>query len=426
MEKIRIAIVGAGSRGADCYGQALLEMKDRAQMVAVAEPRADRRNAMADAHGVPEGNRFETGEELLARPKLADAMLICTQDRQHVRQAVAAMRLGYDLLMEKPISPVAEELREIVRVQRETGRKVVVCHVLRYTPFYCKIKQVIDSGAIGEVVAIQALENVQYWHQAHSFVRGNWRNAGLSSPMIMQKCCHDLDYLVWLSGQRCERVTSFGSLKHFRPECAPAGAAMRCTAGCAAKESCPYDAEKIYLTNPNTGVLSGAKGWPCDVLALNPTEESIRAAIETGPYGRCVYHCDNDVVDHQVVDMLMENSSTLTLTMSAFTSVGGRSICVMGTRGDIRGDLEANTIRIGPFGQPAETVDVRTLSDDFSGHAGGDKQLLRQFLDLLSGKEADGNMSTLEASVESHLVALAAEESRLNGGQSIEIAPMRG
>ncbi len=426
MEKIRIAIAGLGSRGESTYGQALLEMQDRAEVVALAEPREDRLKAAAKDHGVPADKCFATVEEMLEQPKLADALVLCTQDRQHVPQAIVALQKGYDILMEKPISPVEEDLKKIVQVARECKRKVLVCHVLRYTPFFSKIKDVIDTGIIGEIVAIQTIENVGYWHQAHSFVRGNWRNDATTSPMIMQKCCHDLDYLVWLSGQRCARVSSFGSLKLFRPECAPEGAALRCMDGCKAKENCPFDAEKIYLTNEKTGVLHGNKDWPLDVLALDPTEESIRAAIQTGPYGRCVYHCDNNVVDHQVVNMEMENGATLSLTMCAFTTAGSRSMTIMGTKGDIRADMSANTIRVCAFGGEPEVIDVNKLADDFSGHGGGDKQLMAQFIDIVGGKEPDSKVTTLEASVESHLVALAAEESRKNGGKSIEIAPMRG
>lgn len=426
MEKIRIAIAGLGSRGESCYGQALLEMQDRAQVVALAEPREDRLRAAAADHGVAEDMCFSSVEQMLERPKLADALILCTQDRQHVPQAIAALRRGYDILMEKPISPEMEDLRKIVQVARECQRKVLVCHVLRYTPFFGKIKDIIDAGTIGEVVAIQTIENVGYWHQAHSFVRGNWRNDQTTSPMIMQKCCHDLDYLVWLSGQRCERVSSFGSLKLFRPECAPEGAAPRCMDGCKAKESCPFDAEKIYMTDEKLGVLHGHKGWPLDVLALDPTEESIREAIQTGPYGRCVYHCDNNVVDHQVVSMQMENGATLTLTMCAFTTAGSRAMTIMGTEGDIRADMSENTIRVCRFGGVSEVIDVTKIADDFSGHGGGDKQLVAQFIDIVGGKEPDSKVTTLEASVESHLVALAAEESRRNGGKSIEIAPLRG
>ena len=423
---VRIAIAGVGSRGKNAYGLELLNMKDRAKVVAVADIDPERLALAGDAHGVPDEMRFPSAEAMLAMPRLADAMLICTQDRQHVPHAVAALKKGYDVMMEKPISPKLEDLQEITKVARENGRRVVVCHVLRYTPFFQTIKKTIDSGVLGEIVSIQALENVRYWHQAHSFVRGNWRREEDTSPMILAKCCHDLDYLVWLCGRKCERVSSYGSLMYFKESNAPEGAALRCTQGCKAKESCPYDAEKIYLTNKDTGILCGNVEWPIDVLAENPIEEKIRHAIETGPYGRCVFHCDNDVVDHQIVNMQMEGGASLSLTMSAFTSIGGRTIKVMGTLGDLWGDMHENRIRIGVFGKEPQVIDLGKEEKDFAGHGGGDRLLMEQFVDLMQGKEPDGTITTLETSVESHLVALAAEKSRLENGESIEIAPMRG
>ncbi len=423
---VRIAIAGVGSRGKNAYGLELLNMKDRAKVVAVADIDPERLALAGDAHGVPDEMRFPSAEAMLAMPKLADAMLVCTQDRQHVPHAVAALKKGYDVMMEKPISPKLEDLQEITKVARENGRRVVVCHVLRYTPFFQTIKKTIDSGVLGEVVSIQALENVRYWHQAHSFVRGNWRREEDTSPMILAKCCHDLDYLVWLCGKKCERVSSYGSLMYFKKSNAPEGAALRCTQGCKAKDGCPYDAEKIYLTNKDTGILCGNVEWPIDVLAENPTEEKIRHAIETGPYGRCVFHCDNDVVDHQIVNMQMEGGASLSLTMSAFTSIGGRTIKVMGTLGDLWGDMHENKIRIGVFGKEPQVIDLGKEEKDFAGHGGGDRLLMEQFVDLMQGKEPDGTITTLETSVESHLVALAAEKSRLENGESIEIAPMRG
>lgn len=423
---VRIAIAGVGSRGKNAYGLELLNMKDRAKVVAVADIDPERLALAGDAHGVPKEMRFPSAEAMLAMPKLADAMLVCTQDRQHVPHAVAALKKGYDVMMEKPISPKLEDLQEITKVARENGRRVVVCHVLRYTPFFQTIKKTIDSGVLGEVVSIQALENVRYWHQAHSFVRGNWRREEDTSPMILAKCCHDLDYLVWLCGKKCERVSSYGSLMYFKKSNAPEGAALRCTQGCKAKESCPYDAEKIYLTNKDTGILCGNVEWPIDVLAENPTEEKIRHAIETGPYGRCVFHCDNDVVDHQIVNMQMEGGASLSLTMSAFTSIGGRTIKVMGALGDLWGDMHENKIKIGVFGKEPQVIDLGKEEKDFAGHGGGDRLLMEQFVDLMQGKKPDGTITTLETSVESHLVALAAEKSRLENGESIEIAPMRG
>lgn len=423
---VRIAIAGVGSRGKNAYGLELLNMKDRAKVVAVADIDPERLALAGDAHGVPDEMRFPSAEAMLAMPRLADAMLVCTQDRQHVPHAVAALKKGYDVMMEKPISPKLEDLQEITKVARENGRRVVVCHVLRYTPFFQTIKKTIDSGVLGEIVSIQALENVRYWHQAHSFVRGNWRREEDTSPMILAKCCHDLDYLVWLCGKKCERVSSYGSLMYFKESNAPEGAALRCTQGCKAKDGCPYDAEKIYLTNKDTGILCGNVEWPIDVLAENPTEEKIRHAIETGPYGRCVFHCDNDVVDHQIVNMQMEGGASLSLTMSAFTSIGGRTIKVMGTLGDLWGDMHENRIRIGIFGKEPQIIDLGREEKDFAGHGGGDRLLMEQFVDLMQGKEPDGTITTLETSVESHLVALAAEKSRLENGESIEIAPMRG
>lgn len=423
---VRIAIAGVGSRGKNAYGLELLNMKDRAKVVAVADIDPERLALAGDAHGVPKEMRFSSAEAMLAMPKLADAMLVCTQDRQHVPHAVEALKKGYDVMMEKPISPKLEDLQEITKVARENGRRVVVCHVLRYTPFFQTIKKTIDSGVLGEIVSIQALENVRYWHQAHSFVRGNWRREEDTSPMILAKCCHDLDYLVWLCGRKCERVSSYGSLMYFKESNAPEGAALRCTQGCKAKDGCPYDAEKIYLTNKDTGILCGNVEWPIDVLAENPTEEKIRHAIEIGPYGRCVFHCDNDVVDHQIVNMQMEGGASLSLTMSAFTSIGGRTIKVMGTLGDLWGDMHENRIRIGVFGKEPQVIDLGKEEKDFAGHGGGDRLLMEQFVDLMQGKEPDGTITTLETSVESHLVALAAEKSRLENGESIEIAPMRG
>ena len=424
-EKLRIAIIGLGSRGKNAYGTELLTLQDRAVVTAVADPNEERLKIGADEHNVPEERRFHSAEELLAQPKLADIAIICTQDRQHVPHAVAALRKGYDILMEKPISPFLSQLQEIVRVAREEKRRVVVCHVLRYTPFFQLIKQTIDSGRLGKIINIQALENVRYWHQAHSFVRGNWRRSDESSPMILAKCCHDLDYLVWLCGSRVERVSSFGSLNYFKPENAPKGAAARCMDGCLAKEKCPYDAEKVYITNKETGVRGGNKNWPVDILSENPNEETMREAILNGPYGRCAFACDNDVVDNQIVNLEMENGAHLSLMMTAFTSIGGRTIKVMGTMGDMWGDMHRNILRICEFGKEPEIIDLGQPENDFNDHGGGDRGLLLSFLDYMEGKGPDNTITTLEESVESHLAALAAAESRLKNGMPVEIASLR-
>ena len=423
---VRVAICGLGNRGKDTYAAISELMGGRMAIAAVADPIEEKREYVRARYGVPQEMCFETGEEMFQKERLADVALICTQDQMHVQHAVAALKRGYHLLLEKPIAVSLEDVRLIEETARKHERSVVVCHVLRYAPFFEQIKSVIDSGEIGNVMCIQALENVGYWHQAHSFVRGNWRRESESTFMLLAKCCHDLDYLVWLTGQRCARVSSFGSLRHFRKECAPEGAAERCTAGCKAKENCPYDAEKIYLTNKNTGILHGNTDWPCNVLAQEPTEEKVRRAIEKGPYGRCVYACDNDVVDSQIVTMEMENGILCQLMMSAFCEHGGRTIRVLGTHGCIEGDMESHVLRVRPFGKEERTIDAAALARDLEGHGGGDARMIAEMLEMHgeTGRPTK-RMTTLEASSESHYIAFAAEQSRKNGGVSVELNTLR-
>ncbi len=416
MKQITVAIAGCGARGQDTYAHCQERFPDRMRIVAAADVRPEKLEQMRQAFHLAPEMCYSSAEEMLKQPRLADVMMICTPDRLHYGQAMAALKLDYHLLLEKPIAPTAEECRDIERLALERKRQVVVCHVLRYTVFYQKLKELLEQGAVGELVSIQAIEQVCYWHQAHSFVRGNWRNAALSTPMILQKCCHDMDILLWLAGRRCRKVSSFGSLRHFRKENAPAGAPARCTDGCPAEAECPYSAPRFYLDKVDKGEL----GWPVSVLAVRPSRESILEALQTGPYGRCVYRCDNDVVDHQVVNLELEDGLTVNFTMCAFTAHGGRNIRLMGTRGEIVGDMKANTIRVMPFGGEETLIDVTALTDDFSGHAGGDARMVDDFLRLVAGEApASAALTSISRSVESHLVALAAEQSRLEGGRAI-------
>lgn len=425
-KQVTAAIAGLGSRGKDVYAPMSRLFPEKLKITAVADPDPSRVMQMREEYRIEEDRCFGSAEEMLEQPRLADVMIIATQDRQHVRQAVRAMERGYDILLEKPVSPELDECREIVRRAEELKRKVVVCHVLRYTPFYQTVKSLLDAGRIGEVVSVMAVENVGYWHQAHSFVRGSWRDSDTTSPMILQKCCHDMDMLLWLIGKTCESVSSYGDTYLFKKEKAPAGAAHRCTGGCRVKEACPFDAEKIYLTDKETGVLEGNCGWPANVLTMHPDGESVRRALEEGPYGRCVYYCDNNVVDHQVVNMNMTDGSTVSFTMCGFTADCSRYAKLMGTKGQIIADMGANTIEVTPFGKDAELIDVSRMAEDFSGHGGGDRGLMSAFLDLVTGEQSeDDTISSVERSLESHYIALAAEESRRNGGAVIRMEQVR-
>ncbi|MEF9997749.1 MAG: Gfo/Idh/MocA family oxidoreductase [Lachnospiraceae bacterium] len=425
-KKLKVALAGLGSRGKDTYAPTAKLFPDKMEIVAIADIDSAKVEDVAKEYNIPKEACFASAEELIEQDKLADIMFITTQDRQHVRQAIPALRKGYHLLLEKPISPDLDECREIVKVANECNRKVIVCHVLRYTPIYSKLKEVISSGIAGDIVSVMSIENVGWWHQAHSFVRGNWRNSNTTSPMILQKCCHDMDLLLWLTGKTCESVSSFGSTYLFKEEKAPTGATKRCMDGCKAKENCPFDAEKIYMYNEKTGVTKGNTEWPLDVVTLHPTEESIREAIKTGPYGKCVYHCDNNVVDHQVVNMNMTDGSTISHTMCAFTATGSRYAKFMGTKGEIIADMSAKTISVTEFGKKTEIIDVEKLATDFSGHGGGDNRMVEELLDMIiEDKEPDNRITSVDKSVESHYVALAAEQSRLNGGDVVRLDTLR-
>ena len=417
---VTFAIAGFGDRGST-YASMEKLFPDKMKVVAVADLDPAKVEKARNLYHIPEENCFSSAEEMLEQDRLADVMVVSTMDRQHVGHAIPALRKGYHILLEKPISPELSKCRELLEVASQCPGKIIVCHVLRYTVFYNTLKDLIQSGRIGDVVAICANENVGYWHQAHSFVRGNWRNSTQTSPMILQKSCHDMDILTWLLGKRCKAVSSFGSTQLFKPERAPEGAALRCLDGCKVKDTCPFDAEKIYITSPKTGLATG-DSWISSVLSVEHTLESTYKALREGPYGRCVYHCDNDVVDHQQTNLLMEDGSTISFTMCAFTENCYRTFKAMGTKGELEADMKSNLIHVRVFGQEEEIIDVGKLSSDLKGHGGGDSGIVEDFLNmLLTDSQPNQRTTTLEHSMESHFIALAAEESRLAGGKVIHL-----
>lgn len=412
MEKVKAILLGAGARG-NIYARYALEKPEEFEVVAVAEPDDERRRAFAETFHIPPENVFTDWTQLLGKPKMADAALICTMDQMHTAPALKALQMGYHVLLEKPMAPTEEECRAIAAAAEQSGKVLAVAHVLRYSPFYSAIKHCIDQGDLGRVVAIDQTENVGYWHQAHSFVRGNWRREDETSSMILQKSCHDMDILLWMAGSHCARVSSFGSLSHFKPENAPAGAPMYCLDGCPSADSCPYNAERIYLHDTGVHVPVIRK-----VVSLENTDESVRRALRSGPYGRCVYHCDNTVVDHQVVNLEFEDGITASFTMCGFTWEGSRTIKVMGTMGQISGDVEENKITVTLFAGGKQTV--YHLDADPEGHSGGDKGFMEDVVRQVRSNGTYAGRSQISGSVEGHLIALAAEKSRLSR-QTIEM-----
>lgn len=411
---MKYILIGAGSRGMT-YGN--WAKAHGIQIAAIAEPRPERLAAAAAALDVPERCCFADGAQLLALEKCADAAIIASMDRDHYGHVMQALDRGYDLLLEKPISPDAVECMEIEAKANALGRKITVCHVLRYTPFFGRIKEILDSRELGKMVAIKHAENIGNYHMAHSFVRGNWRNDRLSSPIILQKSCHDLDILLWLTGAHCTRVAAFGSLRYFREENAPKDSVARCL-DCPVARNCRFDAWQAY--QPVLGQ------WPADVVCLEPTEEALRKALREGPYGRCVYRCDNNVCDHMSILMEFDDGITATFSLTAQTSDIHRSLHIMCQDGEILADDLDGSISVTHFRRNgAEPGLSRTeyITSYGSGHGGGDEGIMQDFTDSLENPGAQSR-SSVSRSVESHLMAFAIEEARLTG-RVVEMAAFR-
>jgi len=399
--------LGAGARGMDAYAPYALAAPDKLQFVAVADPVQTRREAFAARYGVPQNAVFADWKEALDAGIEADAALVATQDNHHVEPACYAMEKDYDVLLEKPIAKTEEECLRLYQTSVRTKKRAVVCHVLRYTRFFNTLKAIIDSGEIGDVINITHTENIGYWHMAHSFVRGNWRREDETSPMILAKSCHDTDILLYLLGKNCKRVASFGSLRHFTAENAPEGSAERCL-DCKVSATCPYSAMRLYM-------IPFLTTWPVSVITDDLSAEGRLKALREGPYGRCVYRCDNDVVDHQSTILEFDGGVTATMTVSAFTDFRhGRTIHIMGSHGEIRAKMSDETIEVTNFRDGSVRASEHPLPGGMSdGHGGGDMGLIDAFVRMERGEEG-AVKSSIKESIQSHLICIAAEQSRMN------------
>ena len=375
------------------------------QVVGLAEPDPIRRERFLSEHDMAPEMVFHDWQSLLESGRqLAPTVINCTMDRLHFESTMRMLDLGYDVLLEKPMAPVLEENLRLVKKAEESGRLLQICHVLRYTPFWQALRAVVQSGALGKIISVSHRENLIYYHMAHSFVRGNWRQESTSGPMILSKCCHDFDVLLWILQQRVAWLQSFGSLSHFRPENAPEGATERCTDPCPAADSCKYEATKLYARD--------GEGWPQNAVSYVPTSAVRLEQLKTDWYGRCVYLCDNDVVDHQAVNMEMADGTTVTLVMNGQSDEECRTMRWDGTKATVYGKFSSrgHEIRVRHH-LSGEVEDVPVIARDSSGHGGGDYGIVRSFVNTLKG-QPDDSVTTARESLESHLLAFAAEESR--------------
>lgn len=409
---VTIAVLGAGGRGFG-FAEIVSRMPQGARVAAVAEPRKEYREEFARRFDVPAAGLFRDWQEFVTRPRMADAVVVSTMDRDHVAPAVACLGLGYHLFLEKPMAVSLEDCRRIAKAQEKAGTITCVCHSMRYHKAFSALRDVVAGGRIGRMVSLDQIEQVAWWHQAHSFVRGNWGNEGRSTFMLLAKSCHDIDYIASLIPGACLRVSSFGGLAWFTRDNAPAGSGDRCVS-CAVEPECPYSAVRTYVDTDRTV-------WPANVVSLDHARDAHWKAIEIGPYGRCVWKCDNDVVDHQVAAMEFEGGMTATFTMTAFTQEGGRRIRVHGTEGDVEFGEENLTVRTFADGN----VEHVRIGKERGGHGGGDQRVMTGFLRAVREGRQDLVTTDVHESLRTHTIVFAAEASRRTG-KTMEIEGFGG
>ncbi len=412
MKTIKAIVIGAGHRGVT-YGWNGKAVEGEYEFVGVADPVKQRRDYFEEAYKIPAENVYDDWKPILEREKFADLAIISTMDRQHFAPTMAAIEKGYDILLEKPISPVPKECYEIAKAAEKAGVKIVICHVLRYAPLYVKLKQLIKEGKVGRVMNIIHTEGVGNIHQSHSFVRGNWHNSLESSPMLLQKSCHDMDLLQWLVDADCKKVQSFGALSYFCKDNHPSDAAERCEV-CKYMDSCYYSTKNVYTESNWMTKCVTPQG------SLYPDADERAEAMKTNNYGKCVFCLDNDVVDHQTVNLQFDRDIIVTFNMSAFNGGkgAGREIRIMGTEGELRASDNSSVITYYCFADRS-TTEI-SYGDAVGSHGGADYMIMREMYNYLNDAYEGDSLCSIETSADNHVIAFAAEYSRLNGGITID------
>lgn len=412
-----ISVIGLGNRGTEYMGFIKAFHSKKAKIVALCDIRQQALDDFAPIYKIPKEKQFLSTKDFFAEGVISDALIIATQDASHYEITKDALNTGYKyILLEKPVSGNESEYKELRDLAKEKDALLIICHVLRYSNYYSKIKKIISSGQIGDIVSINHTENVGYFHFAHSYVRGNWHNEFASTPSLLAKCCHDLDLIAWFVDSPCTTVSSVGSLKFFKKENAPEGSTDFCMGGCKVKKNCPYNAEALYITDPFYKAKFIKHMKRTLTGKAQNSKEDVVDAIKHGDYGRCVFRCDNNVCDNQMVTMKFENGAVAVLNMNGFSDKMFRESHIVGTKGELIG---YNTkLKMNIFGERPRTI--HTGSPGMTGHVEGDILIVSNFIKIICGEKTDlSDITTIDATVISHDIALAAEKSRKNGGAPV-------
>ncbi|MBR1810532.1 MAG: Gfo/Idh/MocA family oxidoreductase [Clostridia bacterium] len=423
-QPVTAVIVGAGHR-AFVYSRLALTNPEKLKIVGVADPDPVRRKKAMEMFGFPAENCFHDAARLAAVPQFADAVINGTMDEQHLETAIPLLNAGYDMLLEKPFAVCKDDMYKIVDCARRNNSKVMICHVLRYTPFYYGIKERIANGEIGDIINIQTLENVSYHHLSTSYIRGKWANSEkCHTTMLLAKCCHDMDIMMWMmSDTKPVSISSVGSKFQFRPENAPADAGTKCMVDCPHVDTCLFSTKRLYIDHPDRWAFYV---WSALEDKEQPTlEDKIALMRSDSPYARCIYKCDNNVVDHQSVLVNFSSGATGTHNMTGGASAPLRRLHIIGTKGEIYGNFEESKFYVSKINPaPGKECDVEevnlNVSGDmvgaFGGHGGGDERLAADFVSFVRGEPTSLACTSIFDSIAGHLSVYLADQSRENGG----------
>lgn len=429
---VTAVIVGAGHR-AFVYSELAKTNPDLLKIVGVADPNPVRRKKAMEYFGFSEDMCFDSAQALAEKGRLADAVINGTMDEQHLETAIPLLNAGYDMLLEKPFAVCEEDMRQIVDCAKKNNSKVMICHVLRYTPFYYAIKERIVNGEIGDIINIQMTEHVSYHHLSTSYIRGKWANSDkCHTTMLLAKCCHDIDLMMWfMSETKPVSISSFGSKFQFKPENAPENAGTICMKDCPLVDECVYSTKRLYIDHPDRWSFYV---WDALEGIENPTIDDKIALMKTdNPYARCIYKCDNNVVDHQSVLVNFASGATGTHNMVGGSAEPRRNIHIIGTKGEIFGNFEESkftVLKINPSPDAhneecdVEEIDLRVTGDmvgAYGGHGGGDERLAEDFVKFIRGEQPSLACTSIFDSVAGHLCVYLADKSRENGGMPVEV-----
>jgi len=427
--KLYAAVVGYGNRG-QIYADYSLVMPKEFGVCAIIDTNEAKLFEAKKRYGLPDSALFKSFADFLNSGIKCDFVINATMDQLHYSSALEILNAGFDMLIEKPIVSNAKQLIEIKDIADKKGLKVFVCHVLRYTPYFLKIKQIISSGGIGKVMTIEMNEHVGTSHYLTSYVRGKWNSeANCGSGFLLAKSCHDMDLVCWLNNStEPESIASFGSRSQFIERNRPIDAAEFCL-DCAIERQCPYSSVKHYLEEDVLPFLTWDRlNKPLDTITNEEKIEFLRSDI----YGKCAYIAGGDIVDRQNIILNFKDGSTCTFNLVGGAAIAGRHIHIVGTLGEIEGRLEDDYFKLVTYNAEKRQYISEIISVEkeivntvkFGGHSGGDYAIVRDLVSYLNGDRSSLSITTLDDSVNGHICVYAAEKSRRDG-KIVKIADIK-